>query len=326
SRGKVTHGLAIQYLDSLVEKGGKAKEDAKSKGLSSGTRNRHLAICRRFFKWCVSTKRLRENPFAGIDNLKEEDIEEIIYCTKEERDRILAVARGLGRKDWIAIPIAFYAGCRREEIFRLQWEDVNMESKRLIIRKSKTGERRTTPLAKELIPLLDGLKKAHGPVVELPDDKTWENHADRLVELVRERLCRPLNPDEKGNPSEVVGKRVFLYTPAEVRGVQGKIASMERSLARTKHPKKAVELAATLDKWRKCPTVAHDGGEWLPAERVQWNAWRHTFASLRVQAGVSIDKVSSWMGNSPEVCRKHYAQFMPRDQHDEDIDKEVVRN
>ena len=45
------------------------------------------------------------------------------------------------------------------------------------------------------------------------------------------------------------------------------------------------------------------------------------FGSLLAQDGVSIDKISAWMGNTPEVCRRHYAQFVPRDRRDEDIDR-----
>jgi len=58
----------------------------------------------------------------------------------------------------------------------------------------------------------------------------------------------------------------------------------------------------------------------IPSERISWNAWRHTWATLLVQAGVSIDKVSAYMGNTPIVCRKHYAEFARRDEHDTDIE------
>lgn len=59
----------------------------------------------------------------------------------------------------------------------------------------------------------------------------------------------------------------------------------------------------------------------IPNKRIRWNAWRHTFGSLLAQDGVSIDKISAWMGNTPEVCRRHYARFVPRDKHDQDIEK-----
>ena len=56
-------------------------------------------------------------------------------------------------------------------------------------------------------------------------------------------------------------------------------------------------------------------------KRIGWNSFRHTFGSLLAQSGVSIDKISSWMGNTPEVCRRHYAQFIPRGRRDNEIDK-----
>ncbi len=57
----------------------------------------------------------------------------------------------------------------------------------------------------------------------------------------------------------------------------------------------------------------------IVAGAIAWNSFRHTFASLLVQAGVSLFKVSSWLGNSSEVCRRHYAAMMPS--HDKDIDR-----
>jgi len=52
----------------------------------------------------------------------------------------------------------------------------------------------------------------------------------------------------------------------------------------------------------------------IPVERIKWSAWRHTFGSLCVQPPInaSLDQVASWMGNSPEICRRHYARFVPR--------------
>jgi len=57
----------------------------------------------------------------------------------------------------------------------------------------------------------------------------------------------------------------------------------------------------------------------VPAERIGWNAFRHTFASLLVQAGVSVYKVSRWIGNGIEVCTRHYAAMRP------DLDADIDR-
>ena len=48
----------------------------------------------------------------------------------------------------------------------------------------------------------------------------------------------------------------------------------------------------------------------LQAQRkLRWTAlhFRHTFGSQLAQKGVSLYKIAELMGNSPEICRKHYA-------------------
>jgi len=39
--------------------------------------------------------------------------------------------------------------------------------------------------------------------------------------------------------------------------------------------------------------------------------FRHTFGSHLAQNGVSLYKISTLMGNSPEICRRHYAALIP---------------
>jgi integrase len=39
--------------------------------------------------------------------------------------------------------------------------------------------------------------------------------------------------------------------------------------------------------------------------------FRHTFGSHLAMKGVSLYKISAMMGNSPEVCRRHYAALIP---------------
>ena len=50
--------------------------------------------------------------------------------------------QGCHLKDWITFAIGFYAGCRREQIFCLDWKPyINLGSKQRVIRKGKTGQR-----------------------------------------------------------------------------------------------------------------------------------------------------------------------------------------
>ena len=46
---------------------------------------------------------------------------------------------------------------------------------------------------------------------------------------------------------------------------------------------------------------------------LKWSCdeYRHTFGSQLARKGESLYKISKMMGNSPEICRKHYASLLP---------------
>jgi len=73
------------------------------------------------------------------------------------------------------------------------------------------------------------------------------------------------------------------------------------------------------------------GGRWDPdnlstalreANRKAGLGWscldfRHTFGSHLAQHGMSLFKIAQLMGNSPEICRRHYAALVPEQMHGE---------
>lgn len=258
---KVTPDLAQRFLVEL----------RKNQG-SIAWRNRVLSMCSRFFKWAVATKRMRESPFAGIKILKEPREGEIVFCTRDERDRIIAMAKATGWPDWIAVPVAFYTGMRKEEVALMRWEHVLFAEGRVVVPVTKTKERRVFPLSAQLRELLEATSEE---------------------------------------------KRLGYVVPMD--------AGLDRVFRLENLHRKIRKLNSGVGRWKKDRTQnkpdAEKEREPIPEERIGWNAFRHTFGSLLAQAGVGLDKISSWMGNTPEVCRRHYAHFVPRDRHDEDIDK-----
>ena len=110
------------------------------------TRNRLLATFSRFYKWAIRTERAKTNPFSGIKTLKEERLTDIVYCTPAERDEAIALARETDWEEWLAVPIAFFAGMRREEISNLMWPDIRFDAGLIVVTKTKTGKSRTVPL------------------------------------------------------------------------------------------------------------------------------------------------------------------------------------
>jgi site-specific recombinase XerD len=44
--------------------------------------------------------------------------------------------------------------------------------------------------------------------------------------------------------------------------------------------------------------------------------YRHTFGSQLAMKGESLYKIATLMGNSPEICRRHYAAILPETMND----------
>lgn len=299
-RSKVTENWAhhnitrLRHLSAHLE----GLQNATGKALSqyladlaatkkASTRNRILYTFTRFFTWLRDTERWKEDPTKGLKKLPEEKRIDIVYCTPEERSEIIDLARQTKWPEWIAVPIAFYTGMRCGEIERLEWQHIRFDSGTVQVTISKTKVGRTLPLHSALEKLLTDLPGSRtGLVVPSVDgrDRIWR--LNTLVRKIRKAKRDSLLSSWK------------IERPAPSRAKDYKEKKREYQKARAVREK---QIVAAL-------------------ERIGWNSFRHTFASLSVQANIEIDTVSSWMGNTPEVCRRHYAQFTPRDRRDHRID------
>jgi integrase len=63
---------------------------------------------------------------------------------------------------------------------------------------------------------------------------------------------------------------------------------------------------------------SHDLREINKAKNLEWSCldFRHTFGSQLAQKGESLYKIAELMGNSPEICRRHYAALVPEKMRD----------
>lgn len=64
-----------------------------------------------------------------------------------------------------------------------------------------------------------------------------------------------------------------------------------------------------------CDNFSHDLREINRKMNLKWGCldFRHTFGSQLAMANASLHKISKLMGNSPEICRRHYAALIPED-------------
>lgn len=255
---------------------------------SAATRNRNLMIFSRFFNWAVDTGRAIVSPTAKIEQLPEERSSDIVYCTHAEMNDLILRAWATGLPEWLAVPIAFHSGMRREEISRLDWNDINMRTGNLVVRKTKTRKSRTFPMSKTLEEylLLIPRRFRKGPVVTIPEEFSRLDRLNTMTGIMHRGYTRLL----------LARRALKRPPPSKAKDYRSRLKKFNEKLAQVK---KDVENHAKI---------------------VGWNAFRHTFASLRVQNGVSLDKICSWMGNTRDVCERHYAQFVPKDKRDADID------
>jgi integrase len=63
---------------------------------------------------------------------------------------------------------------------------------------------------------------------------------------------------------------------------------------------------------------SQDLAEINKANGLDWTCldFRHTFGSQLAQKGESLFKIATLMGNSPEICRRHYAALIPEEMAD----------
>lgn len=85
----------------------------------------HIRALRAFFNWCVAQRHCRSNPFAELRLAKIDQPARLRYCTKAERDKLLAEAPTDDLR--FILFCGFHAGMRKNEIVeaRAGWLDLS---------------------------------------------------------------------------------------------------------------------------------------------------------------------------------------------------------
>ncbi len=152
--GALDEGRWQQWVDGLA-----------LEGLSRSRIANHLAVASAIYGWASRpTRRLvRGNPVVGV---------ELPPSDETPRERVATAAEAAALLD--ALPadlrvpyaLAFYAGLRRSEIHRLEWRDVDLEGRSLVVRRSKSdaGTGRRVPVAARLVPIFAAVDPKAGTV------------------------------------------------------------------------------------------------------------------------------------------------------------------
>ena len=118
----------------------------KEKGLSAKTVNKHRTHLHTLFDYMISEEEIYgiyKNPADAIKPYPVEEFNHEIYSPEEAKGLLLALRKS-GRQDLeIAVNLAFWCGCRREETCALEWENVNMEGREIKICQVRTTAKGT---------------------------------------------------------------------------------------------------------------------------------------------------------------------------------------
>jgi integrase len=112
-----------------------------SKKLSQSTANRHLALLSMMFNLAIQWDILERSPTKGVKKFKE-DNQKQRFLSPDEIGRLYQAMEAEENKVAVnALKLLLLTGCRREEILKLKWDDVSLESSTIFLPDSKTGSR-----------------------------------------------------------------------------------------------------------------------------------------------------------------------------------------
>ena len=127
------------------------RDSLKSKERSNTTLNRYLSAlsavlgrCSKDFLW------MEKNPCSKIMKL-EEPTHRIRYLLKQEQEDLLNACEG---DLWDAVVMALKTGARKQEIWRLKFEDIDFKRNHIRLMETKSGKPRSIPMTQDLMEIL----------------------------------------------------------------------------------------------------------------------------------------------------------------------------
>jgi hypothetical protein len=136
--------------------------------LSNSTKNLIIRHVRSVIHYAINTRRLNQDPLAGIKRYTVPEKLKPLFTIQEIRDMVSN--ENSSDKWWLPACLMIYTGCRVQEAMHLRWEWIDWESHviRLQIHADfqiKNQRERIIPLQPELEAILKPLGKPHGWII-----------------------------------------------------------------------------------------------------------------------------------------------------------------
>lgn len=278
---EVTRQELENYFDEI-----EARPTARGKPMSSGGVNRIRAVFSKVFDLAKSRgKWSGENP-AELTDAREAHQGEVSILTLEEIPRVLAALDDYWRG---CFAVGLLAGLRKGEIFGLMKADVDLERRRLLVRRSHGNDRtkgqsnsvaEPVPIHEHLLPYIEEAMRSPGP---------------------------HLFPAHDGKRRKESTKIELRFRAALVRA--GICESYDHKCRRKGcgHAENHQD-----DERRRCPKCNMKLTAFGIARKITFHATRHTLASQALMAGASIQAVQKILRHKdPRLTIKVYGHLAP---------------
>lgn len=253
------------------------------KDLSSATIAGYLARLRGFFSWAVSERLRRDNPVSGIKMPRDLPTRSERYCTKEERDRLIATVPPDRQDLALVMWLGFFAGLRRREIDQARRDWVDLEAGVLQVKTTPTFTPKSTR----------GIR-----TIRL---------SPRLLAFLSAYLEAPMRPRKRGQGKDEAKPPV----PLPPLKPQDYLVRPDRKPGRKVKTRGKKENRYRFDARRPFEDhVSSQGLEW-----VSFHTMRHTWATLHALAGTPLTTLAKELGDEVETTFRHYVGYQRESAH-----------
>jgi integrase len=129
------------------------------KGNSKSTVNRYLQLLKKMFNLAIEEGYLEENPARKVKLFSEKDnLKQRVLTEKEQRTLLINSSDTLKP----ILLVALNTGMRRAEILGLTWSQIDFETRRIKVEKTKSGKVRHIPIEDDLFKQILNLKNKDG--------------------------------------------------------------------------------------------------------------------------------------------------------------------
>jgi integrase len=131
---------------------GAARNSPQRRQWSDATINRHFSYLRHVFTLAIEDGKLARNPVSGVNFFPEQNRTRFF-----SDDELGKLENHLKSEDWKTVAFAIEAGLRREEQFKLRWDQIDLETGIITIPLPKGGKTRHIPISEGGLSILRSL-------------------------------------------------------------------------------------------------------------------------------------------------------------------------